>query len=157
MTFSNSAAALISAEARHSADGKETGGILLGHDTGDRLHVVTAGGPGPAAQRSPHRFLRDLDHARTLADQAYDEDGSVWIGEWHTHPSGPARPSPLDLTTYTAHVANDSLGFDRFLACIVVPCANHGWAHVQLAAWVVTSTVAETADIEVEPPTGGAV
>lgn len=155
MTFANSAAAAISVEARQSADGNETGGILLGYDTGDRLHVVTAGGPGPAAQRSPHRFLRDLEHARALADQAYDHDGSVWIGEWHTHPTGPARPSPLDLKTYTAHVANAELGFERFLACIVLPCPDHDWAHVQLAAWVVTRTVAETADVEVEQPPGG--
>src|SRR4051812_24966041 len=89
MTLSAVAAATISAEAAASRDGRETGGILLGHDEGTQLYVTVAGDPGVGAVRSADRFLRDLEHARLLADAAYQRDGSVWIGEWHTHPTGP--------------------------------------------------------------------
>lgn len=150
VTISADAARTITGESKASADGKETGGILLGHDNSDGIHIRRAGSPGPAAQRSKRRFLRDLQHSRDLADAVYDLDGSVWIGEWHTHPKGPVEPSATDLTTYAAHLSNASLGFDRFLACIVVPCPEHRWAHVNLFAWVISGSSVLGADIHVE-------
>jgi integrative and conjugative element protein (TIGR02256 family) len=122
--------------AAESADGLETGGILLGHDRGGDLLVTTAGDPGPAAQRAPTSFLRDLAHAQRLGDEAYEADGSVWIGEWHTHPGGMQLPSPTDLTTYSALLADERLALTRFLSLIVVPCPQHGWAEVFVHAWV---------------------
>lgn len=154
VTISANAARTISDESKASADGRETGGILLGHDTPGELYVRKAGGPGPSAHRSRHRFLRDLQHARDLADAVYELDGSVWLGEWHTHPEGPAEPSDLDLTTYAAHLSDSSLGFDRFLACIVVPCPEHRWAHVGLCVWIVTRTGAIAADVHLEQGDG---
>ena len=147
VTLSECALLAINTEARASADGLETGGILLGHDLGVRMHVSVAGGPGPDATRAKTRFLRDLNYARSLADEAYDRDGSVWIGEWHTHPSGPAEPSPLDLTTYSNHLANEALGFQRFLSLIVLPCRGHGWEHVSVVGWVIAGAIAELAEL----------
>jgi integrative and conjugative element protein (TIGR02256 family) len=85
-----------------SADGSETGGILLGRgpDADGVVRVEIAGEPGPRAERRPDFFLRDLEHARGLAARAWQETGAVWIGEWHTHPMGGARPSATDLGTY---------------------------------------------------------
>jgi len=137
VTLDSEAAGALSTESTASADGSETGGILLGNDAGGSLHVSVAGGPGPNAKRSPRRFLRDLEHARALADDAYNRDGSVWIGEWHTHPTGPAAPSGLDLVTYARHLADETLGFQRFLSLIVLPCSLHGWDHVRVAAWII--------------------
>jgi integrative and conjugative element protein (TIGR02256 family) len=150
VTISADAARSIAVEAKASADGTETGGILLGHDVAGALRVQTAGGPGPDAQRSRHRFRRDLRHASDLADAAYELDGSVWIGEWHTHPEGPYHPSGLDLNTYIGHISDSSLGFERFLALIVLPCPEHHWAHVDLAGWVVTRAFTIAADLQVE-------
>lgn len=150
VTLTPGAAETIAIEARKSADGTETGGIILGHDRGGELLVTVAGGPGPAAVRTRNRFKRDLAHARTLADDAYERDGSVWIGEWHTHPDGPPQPSAVDLQTYLSHLADDSLGFDRFLSLVVLPCGEHGWEHVTVAAWVIHGTVAELATIRTE-------
>ncbi len=110
----SAAARVIAEEAKASADGTETGGILLGQDHGETLVVTVAGDPGPNAQRACSRFKRDLAHAQVLADQAYERDGSVWIGEWHTHPRGPVEPSELDCRTYASHLADASLGFDQF-------------------------------------------
>ena len=140
----------IAVGARTSEDGNETGGIVLGHDTGTEFVVTLAGDPGPNAIRTPNRFKRDLEHAQALADTAYDRDGSVWIGEWHTHPRGPAEPSSLDLRTYRSHLADPSLGFDRFLTLIVLPCHDHGWGHVIVAAWVVSTEWIEPGMIVVQ-------
>jgi integrative and conjugative element protein (TIGR02256 family) len=150
VTISADAARTISSESKASADGRETGGILLGHDVSGELYVRKAGGPGPAAQRSKRRFLRDLQYARDLADAAYDLDGSVWLGEWHTHPQGPVEPSDIDLTTYAAHLSDTSLRFNRFLACVVLPCPKHRWAHVSLCVWIITGTAAVAADVHIE-------
>lgn len=148
--LSSVAISVISTEATASADGLETGGILLGHDDGDTLRVTIAGDPGPGALREKRRFLRDLAHARALADDAYEHDSSVWIGEWHTHPDGPPEPSDVDLATYAKHLADDRLGFDRFLSVIVLPCREHGWEHVSAVAWVVAGNIVEVADLRVE-------
>jgi integrative and conjugative element protein (TIGR02256 family) len=150
VTLSSAALSVISTEATASADGLETGGILLGHDDGSTMHVTVAGDPGPDAVREKRRFLRDLAHAQTLADDAYERDASVWIGEWHTHPDGPPEPSDVDLTTYAKHLADGRLGFDRFLSVIVLPCPEHGWEHVSAVAWVVAGNIVELADIRAE-------
>ncbi len=150
VTLSERSRTDIGTEARASADGLETGGILLGHDLGTHLLVTVAGGPGPNATREKNRFLRDLDHARALADEAYDRDGSIWIGEWHTHLTGPAEPSAVDLTTYADHLADGRLGFERFLSVIVLPCPDHGWQHVSAVAWVMAGNIAELADLRTE-------
>lgn len=130
-------ASVIAAEAAASRDGLETGGILLGHDDGAELVVTLAGGPGPTADRKPTTFVRDLAHAQGLGDEAYTTDGSVWIGEWHTHPGGLQIPSKTDMATYDALLADDGLGFERILTLIVVPCPAHGWAETLVYPWLV--------------------
>jgi integrative and conjugative element protein (TIGR02256 family) len=125
----------IEQEARRSSDNRETGGILLGHDAnGDGpLQITVAGQPGPGARRSALRFSRDLDYSRRLADEAYDHDGSVWVGEWHTHPKGPTRPSRRDLRTYRELLLDKELAFEEFTAVIVtmdrsqLKISLHGW------------------------------
>src|SRR5205807_598109 len=117
---------VIVGEAPSSVDGRETGGILLGHDPGPGAipQITVAGDPGPRADRRPDGFNRDLEHARRLADAAFARDGSIWIGEWHTHPGGPPCPSPMDMTTYTSLLEDDELGFVRLLSLIVTPATE---------------------------------
>lgn len=148
VTLSERAAHAIVQESQASADGTETGGILLGHDSGnDCISVAVAGGPGPRAVRRSNRFSRDLAHAQALADTAYDRDGSVWIGEWHTHPKGPPEPSEIDLNTYFSHLYDHRLDFDRFVALIALPCPAHAWEHATVVAWVVHNGGAEIAEL----------
>lgn len=82
---------VITDELRTADNNRETGGILLGHHVHDTVTVRHAGTPRPDAVQTPAYFLRDLAHAQTLADHAYAQDHSVWIGEWHT-PHQLARP-----------------------------------------------------------------
>jgi integrative and conjugative element protein (TIGR02256 family) len=122
-----------------SADGRETGGILLGHGPSpDGLISVThVGDPGPAAERRADFFLRDLHHSRRLAASAWLADGSDWIGEWHTHPAGGPQPSTRDLHTYTRILAGTP-AFHVFLSLIVTPARDGGWSEPQVNQWLIS-------------------
>src|SRR4051794_14610406 len=98
--LATSAEAVIRAEAR-SRRFVETGGPLFGYtDPSSRDSVVAiACGPGPKARHRPRSLAPDPDatdaairevHARSRGSFSY-------IGEWHTHPGGAARPSRRDL------------------------------------------------------------
>lgn len=127
--------------ARHavaSADGCETGGILLGFDENElgEMLVMDAGDPGPNAERRPDFFKRDLSHAQKLAEEALSATSSRWIGEWHTHPGGSLEPSRTDLRTYRGFLRDPDLDFNVFLALIVGPDAG-GWAKPRARAWLI--------------------
>ncbi|MFJ8010620.1 Mov34/MPN/PAD-1 family protein [Streptomyces fagopyri] len=111
----------------------ETGGILLGHHAHDTVTVHHAGTPGPAAVRTPTYFLRDLAHAQALADGAFAADGSIWVGEWHTHPTGQAVPSARDTATYQQLLDDPELGFHSVIAVILTRHEHH-WVGVAWAA-----------------------
>lgn len=133
--LSRSAFEAIQETCRTARDGRETGGILLGHQHSDgRLVVTTAGDPGPRAVRGRASFRRDPAHAQALADGAWARDRSVWLGDWHTHPRGPAHPSPVDMATYLSLLADPELHFADFLALVVLP----GPTSPVLFPWVIT-------------------
>jgi proteasome lid subunit RPN8/RPN11 len=146
---------MIVAEAKRSVDALETGGILLGDDTihvpgphDDAPYVRHAGGPGPAAVRKANYFRPDYVHAQRDALDAFETDGSNWIGTWHTHPGlGPlrhTRPSAVDLRVYRQHLADKALGLTRFVALIVTPPPfqtlhpNRPWKSTRVTPWIVT-------------------
>jgi integrative and conjugative element protein (TIGR02256 family) len=133
------ALAAIRAESLASSDGKETGGILLGHEPGEPEPIVIsiAGDPGPGARRSRSDFQRDLAHAERLADAAYLRDQSVWVGEWHTHPRGPVCPSDRDLRTYRRFLLDPELHFTR-VASLIVTCEDDHWDDVEISGWSVS-------------------
>jgi integrative and conjugative element protein (TIGR02256 family) len=122
---------IVTTELRTADHTTETGGILLGHHTHDIVTVHHAGTPGPAAVRTPNYFLRDLTHAQALADGAFASDGSVWVGEWHTHPTSRPIPSARDAATYRQLLNDPELGFHSVIAVIFAPRAD-GW---EGAAW----------------------
>lgn len=154
-TLSGRAFSIITCEARASADGFETGGILLGHDHEgqDLIEVTQAGDAGPKAMREQRRFLRDLEHARELADIAYEGKGSVWVGEWHTHPNESPLPSPRDLSTYLRLLEDPSLDFSRF-ASIIVTAESEDWDNPVLWPWVITPNAVSLALFSSESRSG---
>lgn len=125
------AAHTITTELRTADHSTETGGILLGHHVLSTVTVHHAGTPGPAAVRTPTYFLRDRAHAQALADQAFAADGSVWIGEWHTHPATRPVPSARDAATYQQLLDDPELGFHSVVAVIFTLCGGQ-WTG---AAW----------------------
>lgn len=134
VTLTTGAASSIAEYAPASIDGLETGGLLLGHIDTDRVVVQFAGGPGPAALREPTRFQRDLDHARMLAAAAWKLNGSIWLGEWHTHPNSSAAPSDTDMQTYQQHLTDPDLTLPSFLSLIAIAT---DWTSPDVFAWTI--------------------
>jgi integrative and conjugative element protein (TIGR02256 family) len=83
---------------------EETGGVLIGYqDPGDAalIQVETQIGPGPAAVHARHRFKPDAAWQEARIAAAYTESGRIftYLGDWHSHPQGSAKPSRLDRST----------------------------------------------------------
>lgn len=78
----------------------ETGGLLLGHWVpGQRtveVHAVV--GPGPRAEHHRTSFLPDWAWQQREVARLYAASGRTlaYLGDWHTHPDGPLRPSWMD-------------------------------------------------------------
>ena len=82
----------------------ESGGVLMGYtDRTDQnlISVTSQIGPGPNAMHRPHRFEPDADWQRDEVARCYEQSGRIatYLGDWHSHPGGSARPSRLDRKT----------------------------------------------------------
>lgn len=139
-----SALQLIVSESAASIDGTETGGLLLGFAELGQIEILHAGGPGPAARRAAATFDRDLHHAQQIAADAWEEDRSQWIGEWHTHPHGPLEPSDRDVHSYQTHLRDPDLGFSQFI-CIIAGVPRDGFT--TLTVWIVHPDFVEPATL----------
>ena len=141
--------AIVNESARRT-DNIETGGILLGWAAHSRhpISIRWAGGPGPNALHEARRFLRDREFAQQLADEAWNNDRSVWLGEWHTHPYGGHAPSGLDLQSYLQHLSDPDLGFDVFLSLIALPLEDHSLAVI---TWLITRSTLTAAQLTIAP------
>ena len=139
LRLSSTALATVIREAPRSADGCETGGILLGYDASaeNAALVLIAGDPGPKATRRPNFFQRDREHAAKLAAEGWRECRSEWLGEWHTHPGGDLRPSRQDLRLYRSLVHDRELGFSSFYS-LIVGSGDGEWSQPRLACWEIT-------------------
>ena len=79
----------------------ETGGLLLGwSDDGNRV-VAGLIGPGPNARHHAHKFIPDHPWQMRELEKAFASSGGdlTYLGDWHTHPMGPAQMSRLDERT----------------------------------------------------------
>jgi integrative and conjugative element protein (TIGR02256 family) len=135
ITISRDALVKILVEAQASIDGTETGGILAGFESSEALRVAVAGGPGPKAVRRPDLFIRDLEEADRLLQQAYDESGAVWIGDWHTHTLASGWPSSTDRASYQRLLADRELDFRIFLA-LIVTSRSGSFVDAEISAWL---------------------
>lgn len=79
----------------------EVGGILAGYVNKDVAVVTEVVGPGPLAAHGATTFCPD--HAFHVAEmeRIHMESGGTYgyLGDWHTHPSGPETLSALDKGT----------------------------------------------------------
>lgn len=80
---------------------RETGGALLGWRDRDNTVVARVLGPGPDARHGFRSFEPDGAWQNELGAEIYSESGRTiaYLGDWHTHPRGPARPSHQDRET----------------------------------------------------------
>lgn len=80
----------------------ETGGVLLGTlDASGSIRVTDVIGPGSAATHRPTSFIPDYAFQEAAIAKAYEASGrtKAYLGDWHTHPSGPASLSRIDKAT----------------------------------------------------------
>jgi len=79
----------------------ETGGMLLGWRVGDEIAIVSAIAAGPGAKHTRESFEADGPWQQEQLAAAYEESGRTvtYLGDWHSHPRGPARPSARDRQT----------------------------------------------------------
>lgn len=80
------------------ADHLETGGILIGkYNKTHELAVVTrVCGPPGDSQRGRSQFWRGLRGLQRLLNHLWRRQ-EYYLGEWHYHPGGSARPSKVDI------------------------------------------------------------
>lgn len=78
----------------------ETGGVLAGRIAEDGNVIIThASDPGPKAVQSATRFEKDVEYCQEFLNKLFVESGrkTVYVGEWHSHPSRNNMPSGLDI------------------------------------------------------------
>lgn len=83
-----------------AAGDNETGGILIGQYTADRLTVVVseATSPPPDSRKGCSWFVRGIVGLRELLWQRWrSQERQYYVGEWHFHPADIIEPSPDDL------------------------------------------------------------
>jgi integrative and conjugative element protein (TIGR02256 family) len=82
----------------------ETGGALFGYEAEDDLVIACAYGPGPRARHRRTSFEPDARTTGALIRAVHQaSDGRYrYLGSWHSHPNGRARPSAQDLATTEA-------------------------------------------------------
>lgn len=101
------ARALIAAETKIHPR-RETGGALFGFMDGQDVVVACAYGPGPRAKHRRTSFEPHSAATGVLMETVRVESEARYryLGSWHSHPGGIARPSGRDIAT-TEEVANE--------------------------------------------------
>lgn len=116
----------------------ETGGALIGYEHDDEVVIACAYGPGPRARHrrttfEPHRQTTQavIDAVRKHSDSRYR-----FLGSWHTHPCGVARPSGTDIASLEAMADQPDLFLSRPIMLIQATQPRHrGAITSELRAW----------------------
>lgn len=83
------------------AGSREIGGILMGQEIASGHFSVVDFSVDEISGANAH-FVRDADHHREALNAFFDRTGHNYqtfnyLGEWHSHPSFPVRPSFIDV------------------------------------------------------------
>lgn len=79
----------------------EVGGVLAGYRRDEAAVITDWVGPGKNAEHYHFNFTPDHDFHTAEIERLFAASGgtTVYLGDWHTHPSGAVRLSPLDKRT----------------------------------------------------------
>lgn len=119
----------------------ERGGILIGYYRGPHIEITDYTKPGPMDIAGPSSFKRvDECHQRAASNAWHRSDNTAtYVGEWHSHPSGPPHPSHIDRQTWNAVVIR-----------LQTPCL---FVIVSPTAWQVFRTLGPKSFSDVAPMT----
>ncbi len=113
---------------------REIGGVIVGEFIEDETFRIA----DISIQRdggNPVRFVRDPVQAKTFLADYFSRTGSDferhnYMGEWHSHPSFPARPSPEDYDTAQEIVESPDVGANFIVLMI---CRRRFWRSLELS------------------------
>lgn len=93
----------------------EVGGWLLGYWTGDENNVFVTHATPPGPRGWPWGVRISGAGHRQHFDAAWAASGRhvTFLGDWHTHPGGPARPSSRDRAAMGKLAKDDDYGTPR--------------------------------------------
>lgn len=99
---------------------RETGGPLIGYQSGDDTVVACALSMGQHAVRARARFEPSTSHVQALIDRTHQRSQGRYryVGSWHTHPGGSATPSHEDVATARGLAAEDGVRLPQPLLII---------------------------------------
>lgn len=92
----------------------EIGGILMGEHVGENLFrivectIQVQGGTASRFVRQPEASDAALE--QFAQDHGYDHQRFNYLGEWHSHPCHPLRPSLTDIHTMAGIVEDQETG-----------------------------------------------
>lgn len=112
----------------------ETGGVLFGRRDSATgiLWVDEASGPPPDSVASPEEFVCGTAGVkeRDRATRKRTRRATGFVGMWHTHPAGPAIPSPRDVGSMAELVSMEPLPETLMVICGGEPTASEIGAYV---------------------------
>lgn len=81
-----------------SANGMETGGILIGQYSPDQSTAIVnhITGPPKDSKAGPTWFVRGINGLEALLKKFWTKN-EYYLGEWHYHPNASASPSMQDI------------------------------------------------------------
>lgn len=108
----------------------ETGGMLLGSfdDATGIVYVDKVAGPPPDSYLSETYFQHGVEGVQKRVDAEMDrtDRATGFVGFWHTHPAGPAHPSPTDEQGMASIVGPD--GSTRRALMMILGGDERRWA-----------------------------
>jgi integrative and conjugative element protein (TIGR02256 family) len=113
----------------------EVGGWLLGWWAEDRASLFVTHATPPASRGTPFGVTISGRGHRQFFDEAWDRSqGHVtFLGDWHTHPGGPALPSKRDRAAAAALAEDPDFGTpEPLLAIVATP--RWPWSHREASA-----------------------
>ena len=107
----------------------ETGGMLLGavDEAAGVIHVDVAAGPPPDSRLSEVHFEHGRVGTQAVVDHHGDRTGgrTGYVGLWHTHPYGLARPSSTDMASLATLTTGPGTG--RWALMVIVGGPGPRW------------------------------
>lgn len=89
----------------------EYGGLLIGHYSDDHKTAIVLETVLPKRYRASRFYFERGSEGMKESLQAYykQEPKVFYLGEWHTHPDGPIKPSCRDKATMAELVIHDNV------------------------------------------------
>lgn len=138
----------------------EIGGWLLGYWTEDRAAIIVTHATPPAARGSAFGITISGRGHRDRFDEVWERTGGrvTFLGDWHTHPGGPAIPSAQDRRAMEQLASEGDYGTPEPLIAIVSTARLPRFTGPNEIRWYCRSpggdVVSMDADVFVNPPPG---